>query len=124
MAQAQATRQAFLLSGQKGRDQRTAVRFGLRAEVTFCWLDNDGVSRYGKGRTRDISTKGVCVLCSNWPPKGTAVAMNVDIPVSPRQARFLQVEVEGRVVRIDAVGGAHDRGSFAVENDRITAIAD
>jgi hypothetical protein len=78
MAQVQATRQTFTSARPRGKDQRTAVRFGLRAGVTFCWLDHHGTSRYGKGRTRDISTKGVYVLSSNWPPNGTSVAINIE----------------------------------------------
>jgi hypothetical protein len=124
MTQVQASRQTFPPPRPRGKDQRMSIRFGLRAEVTFCWLDHDGISRYGKGRTRDISTKGVYVLSSNWPPNGTSVAMNVDIPLSTGQSRFLQIEVEGKVVRIEPIGSMRDRGGFAVENDRITAIAD
>jgi len=47
---------ALLTSRQFRKNQRAAVRFELRAEVTFCWLDESGVSRYGDGRTLDIST--------------------------------------------------------------------
>jgi hypothetical protein len=105
-------------------NQRAAVRFELHAEVTFCWLDESGVSRYGDGRTLDISTKGVYVVSATWPPRGASVAMNIDIPWSTSQSRFLQVAVEGRVVRIQPISNARHRSGFSVRNDRLLAITD
>jgi len=106
------------------RNQRAAVRFELHAEVTFCWLDEFGVSRYGDGRTLDISTKGVYVVSATWPPRGASIAMNIDIPWSTNQSRFLQIAVEGLVVRVEPISNARHRSGFSVRNDRLLAIAD
>ena len=115
---------ALLTSRQFRKNQRAAVRFELHAEVTFCWLDESGISRYGDGRTLDISTKGVYVVSATWPPRGASVAMNIDIPWSTSQSRFLQIAVEGRVVRVEPVSTTRHRSGFSVRNDRLLAIAD
>jgi len=103
-------------------NQRLAVRYELRARVEFCWIDDQGVSRHGVGRTRDVSTRGAYVLGSAWPPKGTPVAMNIEIPFSPATARVLRVQTEGRVVRVDRPGSDGSDACFSVQNDRVTSF--
>jgi hypothetical protein len=44
-------------------EERKAVRFRLRAPVIFRWENRASV-----GRTRDISIKGVFVICDTLPP--------------------------------------------------------
>lgn len=110
-------------AGLRAESRRAAVRFNLRTEITFCWLDH-GFSRHGKVRTRDISTQGVYVLCSTSPLIGTTVALNIEIPALPGRSKFLRIKIEGRVVRTESAGATGERCGFAVKNDRITAAAD
>jgi hypothetical protein len=53
-------------------EERKAVRFRLLAPVVFRWENRAGV-----GRTRDISIKGVFVICDTLPPVGTALSLEV-----------------------------------------------
>jgi hypothetical protein len=108
--------------GMRMVNQRLAVRYELRARVEFCWIDDQGISRHGVGRTRDVSTRGAYVLGSAWPPKGTPVAMNIEIPFSPATARVLRVQTEGRVVRVDRPGSDGSDAGFSVQNDRVTSF--
>src|ERR1700690_2059300 len=103
------------------RNQRLAARYELRARVEFCWIDEQGASRHAGGMTRDISTKGSYILGSGSPPKGTAIAMNIEIPVSGTTVRMLRVQAEGHVVRVEQPGNNGTGGGFSVQNDRVTA---
>jgi len=97
------------------------MRYELCARVEFCWMDEKGVSHHGTGRTRDISTRGCYILGTAWPPKGTLIALNIEIPFSPDGNRTLRIETEGRVVRIESPASEGAVGGFSVRNDRLNA---
>ena len=102
-------------------NQRLAVRYELRARVEFCWVDDKGISRHGVGHTRDVSTRGTYILGAA-PPKGTSVAMNMEIQFSPTISSILRVETEGRVVRVDRPGNDGLCAGFSVQNDRVASF--
>ena len=92
------------------------MRYFLEAPVAFCWIDTQGITCHGNGRTHDVSTKGIRILSSVWLPVGASVAMNIDIPLPRADLRSLRVEIEGRVVRLEAAGA---KCSVCVEYNRI-----
>ncbi len=102
-------------------NRRLSVRYELQARVEFCWIDDQGASRHGVGRTRDVSTRGAYVVGLVWPPKGTMVAMNIEIPFASAE-RVLRVQTEGRVVRIDPTGVDGSGTGFCVQNDRVSSF--
>jgi hypothetical protein len=114
MSAPQTLRAATNLKGSGQR--RAAMRYRLHAPVAFCWVDTKGLTWHGKGHTHDVSTRGICVLCSVSPPLGASVAMNIDIPLPRGATRSLRVEVEGHVVRLESSGM---RSSFCVECDHL-----
>lgn len=44
------------------RPARTAIRFPLKASVTFFWQDDAGETHDGRGQSRDISEHGLFVF--------------------------------------------------------------
>lgn len=103
-------------SSRTSSQRRTAVRYSLQAPVEFCWIDGKGTTSHGKGRTQDVSTKGIRIVCSASPPVGACVAMNVDIPLPGGNIQTLRIEIEGHVVRIQSSGAWC---GFCIQNDRV-----
>jgi len=104
------------------KDLRAAVRYALEARVVFSWTDEQGVSQKGVGWTRDISPKGVYVVSSGCPPRSTAVALSVQLPVSDQQSRALSLETQGRVLRVDQRRDGRGSG-FSVKHERVSLCA-
>jgi hypothetical protein len=92
------------------------MRYVLQAPVAFCWIDSQGFTCHSHGRTQDVSTKGIRILAPVSLPVGVSVAMNIDIPLPRTGKGSLRIEVQGRVVRFEAVGS---KRSFCVQYDRI-----
>jgi hypothetical protein len=67
-------------------EKRKTSRYALHLPVLFTWNDSQGRTQKEGGFTRDIGTKGVYVLSAVCPPVGTAVEMEVLLPVSRRQS--------------------------------------
>jgi hypothetical protein len=101
------------------RRERKTVRYALKASVIFSWVDEEGVTRKGRGCTRDISTRGAYVLCSDRPPLGASIILNICIPLLIEENRILRIETEGRVLRVESMGEC--RG-FSIQNDRVATF--
>jgi hypothetical protein len=97
--------------------RRAAIRYALRAPVAFCWVDDAGITRHGRGRTVDVSMKGISVLSSTPLAVGTSVAINIDVPLPGRDLHSLHIEIEGLVVR---AGPSGVRSGFCVRYNRVT----
>lgn len=88
-------------------EKRKEVRFRLRAPIVFCWAN-----RASAGRTRDISIKGVFVICDTLPPVGTALSLEIYLPPFERNTlQRLHLEAAGKVIR--AAAGEESRGFAA-----------
>jgi PilZ domain len=100
---------------------RATVRYALHTEVEFSWTGIDGVSRDGRGETRDVSQKGAYVVASSYPPKGAAVKIVISLPPALGTGKPLRMEAAARVVRVDPAGGPRDSGGcgFAVWNEQV-----
>jgi hypothetical protein len=107
--------------GRRG-NRRSAVRYGLRAEVVFSWTADDGTTQVGRGWTRDISPGGSYVFSDLFPALDSSVHLNIELPMLPGEVRVPSVEVQGRVLRLDKVGPEVERG-FAVRNEKVTLCA-
>jgi hypothetical protein len=91
--------------------RRKAVRFDLRAQVTYHWKDQSGTNQEGVGRTRNISISGVFVVCSSPPSVGTPVGLEIELPPLERNApEHLRLETQGNVIRVT---GADQEIGFA-----------
>ena len=58
-------------------ESRKTLRFPLEAWVAFSWKDDNGMEQRAKGRSRDISERGVFVLANNCPPVGVKIALRI-----------------------------------------------
>ena len=58
-------------------ERRNAVRYQLQIPAVFRWINDAGVSREGRGVTRDISDFGTYVYSSTIPPLSAEV--NIEI---------------------------------------------
>ncbi len=97
------------------------MRHSLRARVVFCWNDNDGSQKAGRGETRNISQNGAYVVSLDHPPKGAHISMNISLPALPGNMRVLSIEAEGQVLRVDTEPQAEDSAGwgFAVSNHQL-----
>jgi len=85
-------------------EQRRAVRFGVQAQVIYCWTDPSGSNQRGIGRTRDISIAGVFVVCSSPPEEGTQVDLEINLPPLARGTQQnLKLETKGKVTRVTGI---------------------
>jgi hypothetical protein len=83
------------------RPARTAIRFPLKASVTFFWQDDAGETHDGRGQSRDISEHGLFVFSEMCPPLGSRVLLRILIEEPPEVARTLRMQVNGHVLRVD-----------------------
>jgi hypothetical protein len=98
-------------------DARRTVRYEIETRVIFSWSDTFGRPRESYGNTRDVSPKGAYVVSACCPPLGTPVKMCFFLPTLTGDPRIVQVQAQGRVLRIDAAG-AKSRSGFSVKNER------
>lgn len=136
-------------SRDPAHDLRTALRYPLQTDVAFHWVGADGISRDGRGQTRDVSQKGAYVESSpvqmavvpggqtaqpsgppdmfqntpaTSPPHGATVKLSISLPAAVNNAKSVRMEVQGHVVRVEK--GRDPRGSlrfgFAVSNDLVS----
>lgn len=95
------------------RGRRNSIRYPLEAPVVFRWKDEGGVYQLGEGQSRDVSERGVFVIAANCPPTRADVELTIDFAALPTVMRAMQMEVEGRVVRVEP-GMGQRNGGFAV----------
>ena len=94
-------------------DRRIHTRFDLTAPVTYTWTEQDGICRTERGSTRDVSECGLFVLTDSFPPVGAVIQF--EVAFSFRDESQMRMKVEGKVVRIDADGGAKKVRGFAAD---------
>lgn len=101
------------------QDARRAVRYSLRANAVFDWLDERGIKRRARGYTRDISVRGAYLIATQCPPRGISVSISVYLPAQPDERSFIRVKAQGRVLRVDPAGRIGAEAGFAIHNDRV-----
>ena len=87
-------------------NRRRSVRFELQMPVVCRWRDDQDRQCETGGFSRDIGVAGLFVLSSVLPPEGVAVTLKVLLPALGRASSSgLQLQSEGKVVRIEAATG-------------------
>jgi hypothetical protein len=119
----QIDRQRDYLAAGEARDSRTTVRYSLQARVIFSWKDRHGFRQDASGRTRDISQKGAYVVAPECPVAGATVALKIFLPALAGETRTMQLETEGRVMRVEPAADSESEVGFAVSNARINLRA-
>jgi hypothetical protein len=98
---------------------RRAIRYSLHANAVFAWRDERGRRRAARGYTRDISMRGAYVVAAECPPRGACVSINVYLPGQLDGVRFIRVNAEGLVLRVDSASGERASGGFSMQNKRV-----
>jgi hypothetical protein len=92
---------------------RKAKRYSLSAPASFWWRRGDGVLQEGHGTTLDISTLGVFVVTTFFPPVGRHLEIEVHLPAASGVRRSVQLRGEGKVVRAGRIGPGSESGFAA-----------
>jgi hypothetical protein len=100
------------LSDEVAVEKRHAARYRVHASVDFGW---DGIR--GVGNVHDVSTGGAFVVCSNPPPAGTIIDIEVHFPGSSDISPGLTIRSKGKVVRV--ISNSHTGFAVVAKLDRL-----
>src|SRR5260370_39901202 len=98
--------------------RRKQIRYPLKASVFYRWIDQAGLRRQAKGRTRDLSEAGAYVFSHHCPNQGDFVELTFRL-VALRQQRIpgnADFDMNARVVRVDRCARAGVHAGFAVKS--------
>lgn len=98
--------------------RRKQIRYPLKASVFYRWIDQAGLERQAKGRTRDLSEAGAYVFSHHCPNEGDFIELTFRL-VALRQQQAPgneDFDMNGRVVRVDRYGRTGAHGGFAVKS--------
>jgi hypothetical protein len=96
------------------RAARTTIRYPLETSVVFWWKDENGTYQQNEGHGRDVSDRGAFVFAAACPPVGTSVRLKISLEGLPDATPGLQIDVEGRVLRVEQSGTGEGNSGFAV----------
>jgi c-di-GMP-binding flagellar brake protein YcgR len=97
-------------------ERREQTRYGLRADVDFEWKDEQGVSRRGRGLTRDISPKGMFIYSASQLPTKADVQVEVSLHSIAQAVTNFKMTAEALVIRVEASTSPGMHHGFAVLN--------
>ena len=84
----------------------------------FFWKDARDTQHEHIGLTRDISVRGLFVFTTSPPPLESDVKLKAFLPPGRSAVAPLQIQGQGRVVRVDAAHAGEPRAGFAVAGER------
>ena len=87
-------------------DQRLHPRYPIRLDLQYGLLNQGPVNRTGSGRTLNISTGGIFFETKDFLPVGGLIALVMRWPILLDGACQLNLFLQGRIVRRDAIGTA------------------
>ncbi len=85
-------------------ERRRAQRFPLCLRAVGQYFESDYESRELRGETFDISRLGVYLLTDRIVPQGTAINLELELPVVREEGDCVRVRCRARVVRTDPAG--------------------
>ncbi len=95
---------------REGERRVSGHRYEIAVRVWFTWRLSDGTMGEGTGTTRNISSRGVCVVSREAPPFATVVDVMVAVPPVNREA-----ESSGRLRGTGIVLRVCEESGFAAE---------
>jgi hypothetical protein len=98
----------------RDREARKFMRYPIQERVSFWWKDENGNRRQDEGTSRDVSVKGIFVFALRCPPVGAEVRLRILILAPLDAPRILNMEFNGRVLRVDQTTPGGGKGGFAV----------
>ena len=97
------------------RELRAVQRFAVNLPVQMSWRGADRPDETVRGCTKDISTRGMFVLAPSGPRQGELLEFEIDMALD-ELSPLMQVQGEGRVVRVECPAPASQFTGFAVHN--------
>ena len=111
---------------------RQKALFQITASCRFWWSGTSGETNFATGKTRDLGSRGVCVIADVLPDPGTIVMIEIDLPRSEDASGQVQPDLllraEGTVSRHQAgqrefvlliTNASLDRETVGHEDDRL-----
>jgi len=90
--------------GNKRAERRRFIRFGFNTKVKFRFFSQTREDEHFKGKSKNISADGVCVVAENDIPRDKNVALDISLP-----GRKRPVSVHGRVAWSQKIKNADKR---------------
>ena len=88
-------------NGVDRMERRESPRFGIRALVDFEWRDLEGVPHRDRGRTRDISSKGMFIYSHADPPAKADVHVEISFRSVAETYMNLRLRATALVLRVE-----------------------
>jgi len=105
---------------QGGRERRSARRYPIVADVGYKLLEGREVFQAGRGKTVNISSKGILFETEPAVPAGQEIELSIAWPAALPGGTRLQLTVTGRTVR---AGTRHTAVELRAYEFRTRALA-
>ena len=99
-------------------EKRRWERYGLQLLVFITWVDASGSVEERVGRTRDISSSGVCLRCESFVQQGSEVDVKIQIPIVLEGTTGSRMSASGTVVRNGSASNPDDGYELGIMFDR------
>ena len=103
-------------------DLRSFLRVPVGVSAVISWAEPNGLLQRRKAVARDMSAKGMFLYADSPPPLGSAVTLEILLPLLRNAASSLRVKAAARVVRVQPPDVKEEEpvSGFAVITDRFT----
>jgi hypothetical protein len=88
------------------RNRRTAKRYSLELPFAYRQFGRDQCVQEGRGRTMNMSSRGLLVAPDSRISKGQPIELSVQLPPQSQTARGAQLVILGQVLRTGPTGAA------------------
>ena len=103
-------------------DFRRFLRVPVGVSAVISWADPNGLLQRRRAVARDMSAKGMFLYADSPPPLGSAVTLEILLPLLRNAVSSMRITADARVVRIQPPDEEQEEpgSGFAVITDRYT----
>ncbi|MGH9783788.1 MAG: PilZ domain-containing protein [Terriglobia bacterium] len=103
-------------------DFRRFLRVPVGVSAVISWADPDGLLQRRKAVARDMSAKGMFLYTDSPPPLGSAVTLEILLPLLRNAVSSMRVTADAKVVRVQPPDEEREEpvSGFAVITNRYT----
>ena len=103
-------------------DFRKFLRVPVGVSAVISWADQNGLLQRRRAVARDMSAKGMFLYADSPPPLGSAVTLEILLPLLRNAVSSMRITADARVVRIQPPDEEQEEpvSGFAVITDRFT----
>jgi hypothetical protein len=101
-------------------DLRRFLRVPVGVSAVISWADPNGLLQRRRAVARDMSAKGMFLYADSPPPLGSAVTLEILLPLLRNAASSMRVTADARVIRVQPPNEEQEEpvSGFAVLTDR------